>query len=61
MYQTHIVFLDTDGADKVAYFLADGIYPRWPMFALPIHEAPTAAQRHYKKAHEAMRKDVERL
>lgn len=44
---------------KLPYFLVDGIYPRWPIFAGPVTD-PTVDQRCYKSAQESIRKDAER-
>ena len=43
-----------------AYFLVDGIYPEWAIFAKPGFPT-TAAEANYVKAQEARRKAVERL
>jgi hypothetical protein len=45
---------------SIPYFLADGIYPSWAMFAKPIHSPQTPEQKHYTKVQEAVRKDAER-
>ena len=42
------------------YFLADGIYPRWKIFAKPIQKPTTSKNKNYTKRQEAARKDVER-
>ena len=42
------------------YYLADGIYPNWPIFMKPITEPATDAEKKYTKLQEALRKDVER-
>ena len=42
------------------YYLADGIYPDWAIFAKTIREGQSEAERAYASAQEAMRKDVER-
>lgn len=46
---------------QLGYFLADGIYHTWSIFVIPIHEAPTEAQRRYSRAQEATKKDIERV
>ena len=43
------------------YLLADGIYPDYPIFAKPIHDAPHERQRWYSKIKESVRKTVERF
>ena len=43
------------------YFLADGIYPRWAIFAKTIPFPSSNDQRKYQAAQESSRKDVERL
>ena len=44
---------------KTPYFLVDGIYPTWSIFAGPVTD-PTIDQKQYKTTQEAIRKDVER-
>ena len=44
----------------VPYFLADGIYPQWPLFILPIHMANSVREQRYTRAQEGRRKDIER-
>lgn len=46
---------------RMAYFLGDGIYPEWPIFVRPIHDAPAGPQTAYKKLQEGVRKDIEPL
>ncbi len=43
------------------YFLVDGIYPDWPLFVKPIHNAVTKIHKFFSGRQEATRKDVERL
>lgn len=45
---------------KQLYFLGDGIYPNWPLFAKPIHQPTTDQEQVYTKRQEAIRKDIER-
>jgi hypothetical protein len=42
------------------YWLADGIYPDWPIFMKTITNPDTAARRHFAKLQESLRKDIER-
>jgi hypothetical protein len=43
------------------YYLADGIYPRWPVFVKTIsNPVPGGKHAHFAKCQEACRKDVER-
>jgi hypothetical protein len=42
------------------YFLADGIYPNWSIFAKTIGEPISSMQKKYSRRHEYVRKDVER-
>ena len=44
----------------IPYFLSDGIYPRWPIFARPIHQPMNEKEKNYSKVQEEIRKDVER-
>jgi len=44
---------------RLAYFLVDGIYPRWNILARPIHEPVDESEIRCTKAQEAMRKDIE--
>lgn len=43
------------------YYLVDGIYPDWPLFVKPIHDAEEESHVVYTKRQEGTRKDVERL
>ena len=50
-----------DGQTRtVGYFLVDGIYPPWTIFARPIHDPANKMGRKYTEAQEALRKDIER-
>lgn len=42
------------------YFLADGIYPDWPLFAKAISNPTNKAEKLYTNVQEALRKDIER-
>ena len=42
------------------YWLADGIYPNYPVFAKSIKDPITAAKKFYAKMQESIRKDIER-
>ncbi|CAN6295279.1 unnamed protein product, partial [Urochloa humidicola] len=46
--------------DTMGYYLADGIYPSWSTFVKTIRNANSNKTRHFAKAQEAARKDVER-
>jgi hypothetical protein len=46
---------------NTSYFLVDGIYPNYAIFAKPIHMPATAAEKLYTARQESARKDVERL
>ena len=51
-----------DGDTRMMYyFLVDGIYPGWPIFAKPIHQSTSTKESNYSVRQEAVRKDVERL
>lgn len=43
-----------------AYFLADGIYPNWPVLVKTIHNPQDDAGKYFAKCQEAARKDIER-
>ena len=43
------------------YYLADGIYPSWSIFATTIASPVTVGEQRYAKRQESCRKDVERL
>ena len=42
------------------YWLADGIYPNWPVFVKTIPDPQGAARKHFSMMQESCRKDVER-
>lgn len=42
------------------YFIVDGIYPPWMIFARPIHSPMCESESRYTKLQEALRKDIER-
>lgn len=44
----------------MAYFLADGIYPDWPVFVKTISHPVDMKESHFVKCQESCRKDVER-
>jgi Plant transposon protein len=44
---------------QVPYFLVDGIYPRWTIFATPYHYPTNVMERTYTKRQEAVRKDID--
>ena len=43
------------------YFLVDGIYPDWSIFAKTNPEPITDAEKFYKQRHEHVQKDIERV
>jgi Plant transposon protein len=45
---------------NVPYFLVNGIYPAWTIFASPIHVPSSVHEVEYTKRQEQVRKDVER-
>lgn len=56
----HIEFILNEKTYTLPYWLADGIYPTWPVFAKTISDPQGAAQQYYAKMQESLRKDVER-
>ncbi|XP_047943228.1 uncharacterized protein LOC125190074 [Salvia hispanica] len=42
------------------YYLADGIYPRWPVFVKTLRQPAGAKRQYFARKQEAARKDVER-
>lgn len=46
---------------RVPCYLADGIYPKYPIFARPFAKPTDAAQRTYNRPQKALRKELERL
>jgi hypothetical protein len=47
-------------ARTIPYFLADGIYPSWNIFATPCHHPTNVMEMEYTRRQEAVRKDIER-
>ncbi|XP_047953972.1 uncharacterized protein LOC125200362 [Salvia hispanica] len=45
---------------RMGYYLADGIYPRWPVFAKTLRQPAGAKRQYFARKQEAARKDVER-
>jgi hypothetical protein len=45
---------------KHGYYLADGIYPEWPLFMKPISKPEGEKRKNYTERQESERKDVER-
>lgn len=52
---TPYLLLTDRRARNLAYILADGIYPGWPFFAVPMHDDAKVSQRWYIKLHDAMK------
>ena len=46
---------------KRRYYLADGIYPTWSIFAIPLPTPLSLGEKRYTRRQESSRKDVERL
>ena len=44
----------------MSYYLADGKYPRWPVFVKTIRHAADDKKAYFAETHESARKDVER-
>ena len=44
----------------IPYFLVDGIYPKWAIFAKPLSVPVNEKEARYTKCQEAVRKDIER-
>lgn len=44
----------------IPYFLSNGIYPSWRIFASSIKGPKTASEKQYTAKHESVRKDIER-
>jgi hypothetical protein len=53
-------FVVNNKVKQQCYFLADGIYPSWNVFAQTINHPDSPKKSHYAKRQEAVRKDVER-
>mgnify|MGYP000978733512 FL=1 len=45
---------------ETPFYLADGIYPDWPIFLKTVNEPSTEKERYFAKKQESLRKDVER-
>ncbi|OSX79326.1 hypothetical protein BU14_0081s0006 [Porphyra umbilicalis] len=56
-----MTFIVNNRTRTMAYYLADGIYPRYAFFATPYPDADTTKKRTYNRLQEALRTDVERL
>lgn len=55
------LYYEVNGVQRtIPYYLADGIYPNWAIFAKTISEGSTKKERNYARAQEAFRKDIER-
>lgn len=48
-----------DESHAIPYFLADGIYPKYAIFAIAVRELNTAAECKYNKGQERVHKDIE--
>ncbi|XP_047965097.1 uncharacterized protein LOC125209539 [Salvia hispanica] len=46
---------------RMGYYLADGIYPRWPVFVKTLRQPAGARRQYFARKQEAARKDVERV
>lgn len=54
-------FMPNGRSRRVPYYLADGTYPKYPIFARLFAKPVDAAQRTYNGLQEALREDAERL
>ncbi|XP_047964746.1 uncharacterized protein LOC125209178 [Salvia hispanica] len=45
---------------RMGYYLADGIYPHWPVFVKTLRQPAAAKRQYFARKQEAARKDVER-
>lgn len=52
---------ETKPPHHLLYLLGDGIYPHWPIFALPLPKSTDPLEKQYSFKQESIRKDVERL
>ncbi|XP_047949428.1 uncharacterized protein LOC125195298 [Salvia hispanica] len=59
-YRLRICFVANGTQYNRAYYLADGIYPRWPVFVKTIRQPVGPKQTYFAKKQEGARKDVER-
>ncbi|KAH9102980.1 hypothetical protein AeMF1_020579 [Aphanomyces euteiches] len=55
-----VVYIVNGKQYTLPYWLADGIYPNWPVFAKTIPDPHTMARKCYASLQESMRKDIER-
>ncbi|XP_047942806.1 uncharacterized protein LOC125189586 [Salvia hispanica] len=55
-----ISFVANDTQYRWGYYLADGIYPRWPVFVKTLRQPAGARRQYFARKLEAARKDVER-
>ena len=59
-FPPRIQYLVNGTVRDLPYMLADGIYPKWPIFAIPMSEPTTDKEKKYTKLQESVRKDIER-
>ena len=55
-----ISFVANGNRHDMCYYLADKIYPRWPMFVKTIRCPTDLKKMYFAQRHEAARRDVER-
>ncbi|XP_047965105.1 uncharacterized protein LOC125209547 [Salvia hispanica] len=55
-----IGFVADDNQHNMGYYLADGIYPNWPVFVKMVKHAVGQKKSYFATRQEAVRKDVER-
>ena len=59
--ETPIVHYEINGHEyNKPYYLADGIYPSWPVFVKTIRKPNSEKQKKFAQHQEAIRKNVER-
>ena len=59
-YPPPILYKIADVPRTIPYWIADGIYPRWPTFVQSVSEPNTQKEVLLAKSQEGRRKDVER-